>query len=725
VGGGIPTGTYIVEAATPPGYELYKEEDKNVDFGETFTPSPLVIPALCVGDPHLVPTYLTFNSDGTNPLPGVDTADLVEGFFAGQTRPLCNRKQVIAAEAKNAAVDFFYFTQVPKAARAVGFANNDLGAEFNMASPNFGEKLAPSWIPVSFHDWTGREITRVYTDEFGGYNALLPSTYNINVPSPSGVAPNMLTLILNNPILPNGEPDPHYDPTYSVTPWTFDYWPGKTSYLDTPLVPVTAFAANDILLDTNLPDGTPAIGSIAGNEPEGGALVCTDRANGRTLTLRSAGTVQLRNPAFDAGNINSPLFIQRDFGFGPVVGQVTVTVNGAPEPLELVSWTPEQIVVAVPATLSDGVTPFPVGTYQLTVTRGDNGRSTLAGETFSVVVCGGTVHMVSEDLTPGASPIQDAIDVAADGDLILVGPGTYNENVIMYKPVRLQGAGVGKTFINGNPTPLERLDAWHRRIEAPVTDVVDTVNGVNIFGLGGAEFSSFLLKFPFSESETPGIVVIGTIDYPGGNLQVPDNNVTRTFNPGHPFPIAPPADPPRIDGFTISGSKAGGGIFAVTAARFLVISNNEITNNQGNYAGGVAIGTQDSGFDAQNTNIVIRDNHIHANGGVQGPGGVVLNEYANDYLVEDNLIIGNFSRFHGGGIQHRGLVPGNNVIRNNRILFNENFFNAILARAGDGGGIHIGGDVVGGTGAGTSPSKEPDPGQHDRFRQWRGHPGFR
>ena len=31
-------GTYIVEATRPPGYELVKEEDRNVDFGDTYTP---------------------------------------------------------------------------------------------------------------------------------------------------------------------------------------------------------------------------------------------------------------------------------------------------------------------------------------------------------------------------------------------------------------------------------------------------------------------------------------------------------------------------------------------------------------------------------------------------------------------------------------------------------------------------------------------------------------
>jgi hypothetical protein len=163
--------------------------------------------------------------------------------LAGSITPLCNMKQVTVNQGQNAAADFHYKTDVPKAARAVGFTNNDLAAEFNQASPIFGEKLAAAWIPVAFKDWTGREITRVYTDEFGSYNALLPSTFSINVPSPTGVSPSMITLILNDPTLPDGSPDPFYNPTFAVTPWTFNYMPGATTYLDTPTVPIRAFSA--------------------------------------------------------------------------------------------------------------------------------------------------------------------------------------------------------------------------------------------------------------------------------------------------------------------------------------------------------------------------------------------------------------------------------------------------------------------------------------------------
>jgi hypothetical protein len=62
--------------------------------------------------------------------------------------------------------------------------------------------------------------------------------------------------------------------------------------------------------------------------------------------------------------------------------------------------------------------------------------------------------------------------------------------------------------------------------------------------------------------------------------------------------------------------------------------------------------------------------------------------------------MGNFSRFNGGGIAHNGFSLGNNVIRGNKILFNEVFFGALLNLAGDGGGIFVGDTVAGVEGTG-------------------------
>ena len=107
--------------------------------------------------------------------------------------------------------------------------------------------------------------------------------------------------------------------------------------------------------------------------------------------------------------------------------------------------------------------------------------------------------------------IQAAVDAApytanGIGPLILVAPGTYNENIIINKPVRLQGAGAGTTFINGNPTPISKLDAWHARIEPPVSQG----------GYNGQALEDFMLKNPFSENEAPVIIVFGEQFFPDG-----------------------------------------------------------------------------------------------------------------------------------------------------------------------------------------------------------------
>lgn len=148
-------GTYIVQAVTPPGYELLKEEDRNVDFGPT--PVPAILPAKCVGDDHVVPPLFSFlTDDNGNPLPGVDpNSPDNEAPFAGDTRPLCDRKKMDLGSGQNSAADFFVFTQVPKATRAVGLITDDLANELAPGKPTFTEKFSPPWMPIAVFDYTG------------------------------------------------------------------------------------------------------------------------------------------------------------------------------------------------------------------------------------------------------------------------------------------------------------------------------------------------------------------------------------------------------------------------------------------------------------------------------------------------------------------------------------------------------------------------------------------
>lgn len=631
----LPAGNYIVQAVPPPGYLIQTEESRNVDFGDEYIPSKLWLPPACVGDLHLVPPYLTLFPEKQVPAP-----------FAGQLRPYADRKLVEVLEGKNTAADFHVYTEVPKAARVVGFVLNDFTAEFNAFSPIFGEKGSPGWLPISIQDWTGTEVCRVYSDEFGTYNAMLPSTYTVNVPSPSGVSPNMLTLVLNHPTRPDGTPDPYYNPNFSTTPWTFQFYPGGLTYLDTPIVPIAALVGYpNNQLDAEPANNTPVIKSVS-SISSGVPLVGPHVQNlNDTIVITSMGTaVQVPDPRSLGYQTNAN--IVRNYGFGPSNEVSKVTINGTP--LTLVSWNANTIQAQLPAGTGEGE-------YQLMVTR-NNGNTSPIGVTLTFGM--GPVLRVpaptpSTAVDPFPTPIQTAIDAAPPGALILVGPGSYNENPVLYKAVRLQGSGAGTT-ISANPTPTDRLAMWHAKVTAV---------------LGGD---------PFVANEAPGIMVFG--------LNGTDFNANNA----------------RIDGFQIMGSLAGGGITLFNNANNVRISNNRIIGNQGSYGGGIVLGVQgNAGILYHNTNVTIQLNQVLKNGAVDGAGGIAIYTGATGYKILDNYVIGNFCRRNGGGISHVGVSPGG-LIAGNTIAFNEVFYGVL--QGGDGGGIYLTGDQLPGglsTGAGS------------------------
>src|SRR5205085_3493823 len=62
------------------------------------------------------------------------------------------------------------------------------------------------------------------------------------------------------------------------------------------------------------------------------------------------------------------------------------------------------------------------------------------------------------------SPLQNAIDAATPGDLIIVSEGAYRESLLMWKPVRLQGVGAASVTINADAHPAGKLDSWRRQV---------------------------------------------------------------------------------------------------------------------------------------------------------------------------------------------------------------------------------------------------------------------
>jgi large repetitive protein len=641
---GLTAGSYIVEVVPPPGYAIIESHDRNVDFGEEYVPSPMMLPPPCVGDTYVVDDYLRL-------FPGV------EAPLAGQTLNRCDRKLVDLSPSQNAAVDFFAFTEVPPAGQLIGFILDDTANEFDPLSPQFGEKYAPPWLPVSIRDWTGREINRVYSDQYGVYNALVPSTYTTNLPAPSGMSPNMMTTCMNDPRLPDGTSDPNFNPQYSTFCYTFQYMPGATTYLDTPVLPVAAFAGPDQYpLDCEFADGTPKIHQV--NGPLGGPYVS---GTGQQITIQSEGNVLVPNPAFDGTNA---YMINRNYGFGDSEG--TVTLGGIPLPIT--SWSNESITATIPTGASTG---------QLMVTRND-GMSTVVGVTVTVRRNNDNyaVHHVT-------STIQAAIDQANPGDLILIPPGTYEELVIMWKPVRAQGYGAGSTIISAVKSPATKLQDWRLKIqELHAQGAFDLLPGQTV-DMTGIEPAGL-----FNESGSGIIVLARNRNVNQGGFGM-DNRTNR--------PNA------SIDGLTISGADHGGGIVVNGYAHYLEISNNRIANNSGVYGGGIRLGhpvltnETNQGVEYQsayNDNIRIHHNHITLNGGLNGAGGgVSLCTGSDNYAVSANYICGNFSMGGGGGIGHLGLSDGGRI-EYNTIIFNE-VFNQL--QTVNGGGVLIaGGPPLGG-----------------------------
>lgn len=685
--GGLQPGNYIVEAVPPPGYKLVRAHDKNVDFGEEFTPSPLAIPAVCVGDDYTVPGDYSLFADASDDFP--------KPVNAGAPLKECDRKFVYLTATANAPAEFFFFTDAPIAAHVKGFILDDLANEFDPNNPNFGEKFAPPWLPVAFYDYNGKEITRVYSDEYGTYNALVPATFTANVASPSGMGPNMLIACMNDPgPIPDPEnqgafiTDPNFRPQYTQFCYTFQYMPGATTYLDTPVLPIAAFAgANQFPLDCEYPDGTPVIHSVSapGNGVGGGPYV----EHGGSLSIASVGTVSVTNPFF--GETGQEKTILRNYGFGGG-GSVQMTdMFGNIVDLAATAWTDGAITATVP----NGTA---AGAYQLTVAKSD-GTVSPTGVTVTVVNSyiaglggGRNVWSVAPDSTPGATPIQTAIDMAQAGDLILVAPGVYDELIIMYKPVQLQGWGAPSATINAVKRPGEKVQLWRNKI-LDILDIDHTPAGVPLVpaAVPGPDRLADLLPgqnvaFDPANNE-PGLM---TTSEGAGITVLAFNPVTATA--GEAFGPDPNA---RIDGLSITGADIGGAIVVNGYAEYLEISNMKIFANEGHEGGGIQVGhpvLADGPEDAFNDFLYIHHNRITQNGSPNGaPGGIAIYSGADGYRIEDNYICGNFATGSGAGIGHIGLSDQGRI-EDNIIAFNQSF-NQMPMDIG-GGGIAIEGAQV-------------------------------
>jgi Bacterial Ig-like domain (group 3) len=574
----LPPGKYVVETIMPPGYEVEKEEDKNLLIGDNYiAPATQQFPGLggsifiipdqasvaslydesaagynptnyqnsttaegngnylalpgypgfqdpiwpCVGEMRVVPDYLSLFPQVKETAP-----------FAGATRPLCDRKEVTLASQDSVSAKFYIFTSTHIASHFTGVITDDFTSEFDPFSPQFGEKFSPPNMPISTRDYLGNEVSRVYSDHWGIYDGLNFSSWDVNPPNITGYSPAMMVQCMNDygPILDTNlsSPthgqlinDPLYNQAYSDFCYTEPYMPGTTTYLDTPVVPTQAFVgAGYNNPDCAYPEATPAIAEVDGDgigpyvSAAGHTLTITALgnatvANASSCTTASTGAdVAVNNFGYAGPSASVAPFdcktVTRHYGFGTCsitnaactngasAALMATNGSGAKVPLNLSSWSDTSIVGTIPTAIAQNPN-FACAVQQQAQYGGSNARCgqlviTAGNGKQSIDTVTVTVGGKAPTHVAASGTIQGAIDAAAPGDLIIVdptcstttggsaacttpsatnihSPASHTEMVIMWKPVRLQGAGAASTIINANTIPAGKLlDPWRRHV---------------------------------------------------------------------------------------------------------------------------------------------------------------------------------------------------------------------------------------------------------------------
>lgn len=604
--GPLAPGAYVVEVVPPQGYRAIDEQSINTGEGDEFRIA------------MAPPPY---------------------------ERGSRTRKVVVLREGQNAICDFFLYTDVPIPGRILGWLFDDLNLESNPASPFFGEKRGIPNTPIGIRDFTGRLLKTVLTDNNGAFEVLLPSTRTTNVPLPSGVSPGMYRVVGNDPGDP-GAPNPNYNPDYQTLPLVFDVWPGKTTYADVAVFPITAFVGLQGLPFASPPQCAP--------DPVTPQIYEVDRVvlaptSSRVMTI--SGT-----------------------GFGTTPGQVTLGGQALP----LGAWTDTAITAAVP-------TGFAPGPWQLQVRTAD-GRESRVGLTIHVL---GPEYSPPVRTIPPGRTIQETIDAAPENALVLVPPGRYYESPILYKNVKLQGQGAHETIVDGRFFKSYEA-AWRAKLASlaydgpPLTsggqavtvvaregafrpDYRPQIDGFTITGARGQEGGGILVHAHGSFLEISNNVIVQNGGGFGGGITL--GKAYRGDN--HNYSI-------RIHHNLIAhngGISLAGGIGIFNGANNYEIDHNDVCGNySAEYGGGIShFGLSPGGR--------IHDNRILFNASFDEGSGVLLggeqplppqqlSAGAGEVDFYNNLVQGNVSNDDGGGFRllKFGAWPcrvWNNLIVNN------------------------------------------------------------
>ena len=500
--------------------------------------------------------------------------------------------------------------------RLIGQVFNDIYFERNQASPWYGEPRPITKIPVGIYarvdveqadgsfSMTGKEIGRdgptaptvtydanqwrliktVTTSEDGAYEALLPSTETFNCPIPQGPCPGMYIAIVDDPGT-KAHPNAGYNPNLLTANTPFEVWPGLTTQLDTPVDPISGTACEDPAVPARpevLEVSTPVV-------PATGSRQITIKGDFIGTTGTATGLTGVRATLTDARN-------------GQV--QTLTRANGG-----IVSWTPgtgstpDTIVINVPALATNAAAnllpnlTFRPGPKQLTITTANvnGGVSSVNGLTVHVLGSNGTAAnvvaytppVVNVTAPPAAASndhtLQNAINSAAAGSLLVLGVGTYNENVLVWKPLKIQGRGAGGI--------IGAHEFQARDPEDPRFNIKGSVIDGRFFNENAATFDAVAAAhagvLPNFTSGSPSVVLRGA-----------DMTVNAASATAYNVPALPSGqDSPGFNGARIDGlglmtghGDGAGGIQLQAQVNNMQLTNNVLENNGGVVTGGIGLG---------------------------------------------------------------------------------------------------------------------------------------
>jgi hypothetical protein len=572
---------------------------------------------------------------------------------------------------------------VPEPGRLVGQVFNDIYFETNPESPWYGEPRPIAGIPVGIYarvdtvcpdgGTTGcatpnvnapfdanhwRLLTTVTTSTDGSFEALVPSTETLNCPIPQGPCPGMYLVTVDDPGT-TAHPNPNFNPNLLVATTPAEAWPGLTTQLDLPLDPISGTACDFSVGPGDIASTTPELLQVS--RPY---VLASDTGTARRITIQG----DFIGPAGLAGITGGHVDLT-DVRTGTVTN--LTRANGG-----VVSWTPgsgstpDTIVIQVPAT---NTTTFRPGPKQLTLVgaASNGGQSSVNGLTLHVLGSNGSgtslvtynppvVNVAAPPPTgTNAHALQDAIDAAAPGSLLALSPGVYNENILLWKPLKIQGRGPGG-IIGAHELQARSPEDARFRVPGSLIDGRYFAQNATDYDARVAAHGRYAVDPTFSAiMRGADVTAVAQTASAYAPATLPANLNQRDFYNA------------RVDGVGLQTGvgDGAGGVQLQANINNMQITNNILENNGGIFAGGIGLG-QPYAHGNHNYNVRIGNDRVLGNGGLTRSGGAGIFYGSNNYEIAGSIFCSNFGVEYGAGISHWGLSPGGSI-HDNKVYYND------------------------------------------------------